>query len=211
MHVQKGQDKAIIRQFTQICKDLIVKILKTPEKYSEIQIYQSSVDTYNHHGKVCPKCESTGNLVPYGNYCRYLVSYTDDRVTATLIEVPRFKCKACGSSHALLPDILIPYCSYSLLFKINVLLVYFEKKQTIQELCLRFGIAVSTLYAWKKQFIEHKDLLLGLLVSHQSTEAAFLNDLFDSDDLSGTLRHFFHRFNFSFLQTKPQTTQSRPP
>jgi transposase-like protein len=90
-------------------------------------------------------------------------------------------------------------------------MAYFERKQTVGAICEKFGIAVSTLYAWKKQFMEHKDLLLGLLVSHTTTGISFLNSLLQSADLSGTLQGFFHRFNFSFLQPMAETAQSRPP
>jgi transposase-like protein len=182
--------------------------LKTPETHTEEQIYDWAVYKYKYYGEVCPKCSTPDELAPYGSYYRYLVSYKNGFVVATLLKVSRFKCSSCGSTHALLPDILIPYSSYSLLFKLTVLVAYFERKQTVGAICEKFGIAVSTLYAWKKQLMEHKDLLLGLLVSHTTTGISFLNSLLQSADLSGTLKSFFHRFNFSFLQSP---SQSRPP
>ena len=127
------------------------------------------------------------------------------------IKILRFKCKSCGVTHALLPDILIPYSSYTLSFKISVLLEYFKREKTVVSICKHFGIAVSTLYAWKKQLLEHKELLIGVVESKKTDALAFLRKFLDSIEISELLQDFWRRYGFSFLQSKRQTTQSVPP
>jgi len=111
----------------------------------------------------------------------------------------------------LLPDILVPYSAYSIVFKLRVLLAYFGGKETVARICGRFGIAASTVYAWKVQFLEHKELLMGLLSSEETSSAAAIGNLLGSDDLSGTLRRFAGRFGFSFLQGRRKTTRCAVP
>jgi transposase-like protein len=150
-------------------------------------------------------------LVPHGNYERNVVYEIEGETTYSRLEVRRYKCKSCGVTHALLPDILVPYSAYSLVFKLRVLLSYFGGKETVAGICGRYGIAVSTLYAWKVQFLEHKELLMGLLTSVGTSSAAAIVSLLGSDDLSGTLRRFAGRFGFSFLQGRRKTTRCAVP
>ena len=115
-------------------------------------------------------------------------------------------------THALLPDILIPYSPYSLRFKLAVLTAYFERDATVAAICERFGIAVSTLYSWKKRLLEHKVLLLGMLESRKESGIIFLRNLSGAACLSDTLRSFFRRHVFSFMQGQPaKATRSPPP
>jgi hypothetical protein len=82
----------------------------------------------------------------------------------------------------------------------------------VLDVCAWFGIAVSTLYAWKRRLLEHKDLLLGILVSLKEPALAFLRGLLASIRLSEELKDFFSRYDFSFLQNQDTaTTCSRPP
>ena len=175
-----------------------------------MQIYQDVADRYKHYDERCPHCGAKGKLKPYGSYYRHMVYYTDSKVEDKRIKVLRFKCKSCGKTHALLPDILIPYSSYTLAFKLTVLLEYFKREKTVIQICEYFGIAVSTLYAWKKQLLDHKELVIGVMASKTANIVAFLREFIDSN----CLQRFFSKYGFSFMQTRRnrrQTTQSVPP
>ena len=194
----------MIRLFTALCK------LKF-EELSDQTIFQDATDGFNHFGKKCPCCGASGKLSLYSSYSRYLVSYKDGEIIEYQVCTRRVKCE-CGATHALLPDITIPYSSYSLRFKLAVLIAYFKRDTTVVAICERFGIAVSTLYAWKVRLLEHKALLLGVLLSQKKTALEFLRSLFDSTDLSVRLCRFYRKHAFSFLQNKLSvTTSSAPP
>ena len=201
----------MIRLFAELCKTKL-------ESLSEEAILQNAADEFNYYGEKCPNCGATGTLSPYGDYPRYLISYKSGKITVSLVRPLRFECKpsgktrGCGTTHALLPDILIPYSPYSLRFMLTVLVAYFERETTVVAICEHFGIAVSTLYAWKERLYEHKALLLGELTSREKPALAFLHGLLGCDCLSDHLSDFFNRHGFSFMQDRLRVaTRSVPP
>jgi len=195
----------MIRLFTALCKTLL-------EFVSEDQIFQDSSEGYIHHGKDCPRCGATGKLSSYGGYFRWLVSRRKRKTVSLSVWIRRFECSCCGTTHALLPDILTPYSSYSLNFKLTVLMAYFERDCTVEALCDEFGIAISTLYAWMKCLASHKELMVGVLLSKRTSALDFLRNFTESDGLSDIISRFFHKYGFSFMQGTPASaTLSNPP
>ena len=199
--------KEMIRLFKELCKTLL-------ENLTDEEIFLKATDDYNHHSERCPRCGVRGRLSPHGIYSRQLVSYENGMVLDQRISLQRFECNSCYSTHALHPDILIPFSPYSLRFKLTVLIAYFERDTTVASICNHFCIAVSTLYEWKKGLLEHKDLLFSILINRNRNKSAvaFIYGLLGSTRLSGILGDFFHRYDFSFLQSRPPTaTRGRPP
>ena len=177
-----------------------------------VDIFKKVSDGLCLYNEKCPNCGAVGKLSPYGCYSRNLVSYKDGATVESRICPLRFKCASCDTTHALLPDVLIPYSPYSLSFKLTVLIAYFERNMTVTQICEHFAIAVSTLYSWKELLLEHKNLLLGMLASRKESGIAFLRSLFEAGSLSIHLRRFFHQHAFSFMQCQTATTtRSYPP
>jgi transposase-like protein len=202
---ERTEHTAMIRAFAKLCKTLF-------ENICDEAIFDEMTDSFTRYDKACPKCGATGKLSPFGDYTRGLISFMGGKPNDSRIKPQRFKCKSCKGSHALLPDILIPYSPYSLRFRLAVLAAYFERGSTVVEICERYGIAVSTLYEWKGRFLEHKELMLGVLASQKEPALAFLRSLLDSDSLSGRLKEFFAHHGFSFLQNRSTAAaDSRPP
>ena len=196
----------MIRLFTALCKALL-EITASDE-----QLFNDATKTFCYHDAKCPNCGASGKLVPHGRYTRDLLSFEGGSPLDQYVEPLRFKCRSCKSSHSLLPDILVPYSRYSLRFKLNVLIAYFEREMTVKAICEYFVIAVSTLYEWKKRLLVHKDLMLGVLISLKKDALGFLRALLGSFPLSGCLRDFFRRYAFSFLQHQSASAaRSRPP
>jgi transposase-like protein len=197
----------MIRLFAALCKS-------TLEHLSDETTFQDATDGFKHYfySGHCPRCGAKGKLTPYGHYFRNLVTSNGNNVNESRISPVRFECRSCGKTHALLPGNIIPYSPYSLRFKLTVLIAYFERTVTVVAICEQFGIAVSTLYAWKHLLLEHRELLLGVLLSLKTPALAFLRKLFASDSLSDILGGFFDRYGFSFLQNRPAlATRSCPP
>jgi len=187
----------MIRLFKSLCKSML-------EKLSDEAIFQEATDGFNYHNERCPNCGAAGKLSPYGEYFRNLVSHNGEKIVESSVEALRFECASCGKTHALLPDIIVPYSQYSLRFMLTVLVAYFERNTTVMAVCTYFGIAVSTLYAWKHRLLEHKNLLLGILESLKEPVQVFLQGLFDSMRLSEQLSDFFCRYAFSFMQNRTE-------
>ena len=195
----------MIRHFDGLCKALL-------EKTIDLDIFIDATNRFKYGSAACPRCGAKGRLSGYGDYRRNLVSHSRGRTKSHAVRPYRFKCASCVSTHALLPDILVPYSPYTIRFKLELLAAYYEREATVEAICGRFGVAISTLYAWKKLFESHIALLLGVLSSLKEPALAFLIGLLRSDRLSVTLRGFFLKLGFSFMQRQPgAATRSRPP
>jgi len=132
----------MIPYFTNLCKLITEKIKNITKIFCEEQIYQEKVDNFKHHGERCLRCGAVGRLNPYGSYWRHMVYHADSKIEDKRIKVIRFKCTSCGATHALLPDILIPYSPYTLSFKLTVLHTYFKREKTVVSIC-EYLIGVS--------------------------------------------------------------------
>jgi len=198
-------DFSMVRLFTALCKSLL-------EILSDKIIFDDATSGYNYRVEACPRCGAIGKFKSYGKYSRGLCYHTGGKTVDSRVWVLRFECTSCGSTHALLPDVLTPYSPYSLSFVLTVLIAYFEREATVVDICAKFGIAVSTLYSWKGRIASHKELMIGILKSRATPALEFLCNLFESRKMSDSLRGFFRQYGFSFMQGQSAAaTRSRPP
>lgn len=189
---------SMIRPFTVFCK--LNRI-----SFSDRQWFKQETGSLSHTDGVCPACRAKACLSPFASYTRYLAEWAGGNPATHEITVQRYQCSSCGHTHALLSSALVPYSSYSLRFILMVLQAYFLHRDSVQAVCERAGISVSTLYRWKSLFLSHKALWLGVLESLETSAAAFL------DGLDGALlQGFCLKFLFSFLQ-RPRGTSPDPP
>ena len=196
----------MIRLFTALCKVYYEKLL------SEWQAFLEATAEFSYMREACPKCGAKSKLAGYGNYGRGLTSHEDGQVVYRLISVLRYLCASCKTTHALLPDIIVPYSPYSLLFMLAALIAYYERDGTVADACARLGIATSTIYKWKERIAEHKDLMLGLLISRKRHAHSYILGLLGSSGLSAALCRFFRVYGFSFMQCRSiSASRSRPP
>jgi len=195
----------MINLFYRLCKSLLKRL-------TDETIFVEATNGFKHINGICPRCGAKGKFKSYGDYSRSLVSVTSGKVTSSNIRPHRYQCVSCSTTHALLPDIIIPHSPYSLRFKLEVLTAYYKRDITVETICNNYGIAVSTIYAWMKRLLEHKELLLGVLVSLREPALAFLLGLFESISLSDRLRDFYRRHGFIFFHKRTiQASRSRPP
>jgi transposase-like protein len=194
----------MIRLFTVLCKTLL-------ENFTDEDIFIVTSGNFNHHGEKCLCCGASGNLSLNSSYVRGFVTYECGKAKDSVIRITRYQCKNCSTTHALLPDIIIPHSQYSLRFKLKALIACFERETTVTAVCLSFDIAISTIYEWKKLVLSHKELLLGVLASSKTPSLAFIRSLIESDNLSVELQDFFKRLKFSFLQRSHPATQNCSP
>jgi transposase-like protein len=176
------------------------------KKISDLDFFQRAVSAFRPGEAACPSCGAKDRLNRHGSYTRDLIVYASGGVQRHPIRVPRFYCHSCGRTHALLPDILIPFGSYSLFFVLAVCQDYFQGSHTVRQILERYLISVSTLYTWKKRFILHKRLILGALADAITPAPTFLAGLFPSDAMPSILAGFYASLGFSFLQNQPNTS-----
>lgn len=183
----------MIRYNTVFCK-----LISTKKSISEL--YADSMFSPKGQAVVCPVCGSSGNCVPHGSYRRCVVDYIGGKVVYSSIKVRRVRCTGCGHTHAILPDLIIPYTTYSLFFILRVLSAYFRHRP-VGQICRRFAITPSMLYQWKALFLAHKEIWLGVLRSAETAPEHFLRWIMHVPDYSVRFASaFFSKTAYSFLQ-----------
>ena len=113
--------------------------------------------------------------------------------------IPLYQCPSCGHSHAILPDVLIPFGSYTLRFILTVLKAYLERTCTVRILCEHWKIAVSTLYGWIHCFAAHFSIWRSIFFHISWVTKQALNQVEEEESFPSA---FSSRFGFSFLQLR---------
>ena len=191
----------MIRHYTLICKLLSLK---------KTGLHAEDTASRTNRSMVCPTCGSKGNCIPHARYRRSLIDLEGGKVVYSVVEIKRVRCKSCGHTHAILPDPIIPYTTYSLLFILRVLCAHFLGLKPVEQLCHRFSISLSMLYQWKALFLAHKEIWLGVLEDNRTTPAKFLQGLFFLPSYSNDFgRPFYQKAAHSFLQRHREAAFSR--
>lgn len=159
----------------------------------------------------CPHCKSTGNCTPHASYERSLVSFEHGKVVYRRLIIPRVICLSCNRTHAILPDIIIPYGSYSLTYILQLMKEYYSRTMTVEQLCERFHLSISTFYRLKHTYLSHRLIWLGITISAGKKASDFLLFLEGYDDFSGFLTQFHQLTAFSFLQQRNKASRCHLP
>lgn len=178
---------------------LFYKLFSTKKSVGKLNAEHTALS--ERTAMVCPACSSRGNCAPHASYTRSLIDFEGGRVVYRRVEVKRVRCGSCGHTHALLPEHIVPYSTYSLLFILRVLAGYFLRLGTVEQLCRRYAISPSMLYQWKALFLEHKALWLGMLKDTETAPDEFIRQLFSLPSWSSDFgKPFWLKAARSFLQ-----------
>lgn len=158
---------------------------------------------------VCPYCGAKGTCNKRGSYERSLVTFPDGKPQVVRLRIPRVQC-TCGKSHALLPDFIVPYLSYSLPMILRILSDYFTRRLTIRGICEKYLVSPPLICRFKKRFLIHKKQWLGILRDMELSTISFMEEL-----LMSSYDRFHDAFlrltTYSFLQShKNPANCSRP-
>ena len=158
---------------------------------------------------VCPYCGAKGTCNKRGSYERSLVTFPDGKPQVVRLRIPRVQC-TCGKSHALLPDFIVPYLSYSLPMILRILSDFFTRRLTIRGICEKYLVSPPLIYRFKKRFLIHKKQWLGILRDMELSTISFMEEL-----LTSSYDRFHDAFlrltTYSFLQShKNPANCSRP-
>ena len=148
---------------------------------------------------VCPYCGAKGTCRRRGSYERNLVIFSDGKPEVVRLRIPRVQCP-CGRSHALLPDLIVPYLSYSLPMILMLLSDYFHKRLTIRGICEKYLVSPPLIYRLKKLFLLHKKQWLGVLRDKELSAPDFAERL-QAQSYSRFRDAFLRLTTYSFLQS----------
>ena len=153
-------------------KRLYCKLIKI--KKSARQLYEAEKRLCASSRQACPMCGCRGRWLAHGQYEGSVIDYESGRVVYGRMKIRRVRCESWGHTHAVIPDYIIPYSTYSLFFVLRVLGEYFLRKRAVERICSRYNITPSMLYSWKGVFEEHKEIWLGVLAGAEQTGGDFI-------------------------------------
>ena len=183
----------MIRKNSLICKLNNINI-------SSKSIFLHFMNNFRPESETCPVCQSKGNCRIHGYYKRSIIELIDGHPTKERLLVMRVKCEHCQHTHAILPDILVPYASYGIRFILQVLALYFSHARTIEALCEYFSISQNLLFKWVSLFHSHKQAWLGILKDLETSDTSFCSFLMEQEMFSNFSQGFIQKFQISFLQ-----------
>lgn len=151
--------------------------------------------------ETCPACRSCGNCHIHDYYGRKIIDFNEFHKITEELCVMRVMCDSCESTHAILPDIIIPYSSYGLLFVLTALGDYFTGRSSIESLCEKYDVSEKQFRKWLSLWKEHRQKWLGVLKDAETGSAAFFTSICQLQDYSCFSMEFIRRFSHSFLQS----------
>ena len=173
----------MIRKNSLFCK--LIRI-----KSSSKLLFDSFMAGFLPEKETCPYCGASHTCHSHASYDRNLIDF-----------ICRVICRSCGHTHAILPDLIIPYSTYGLFFILRVIAEYLTGRYSVEQLCSRFDISHSMLYRWYSLFLSHKQEWLGMLTSAETSSFAFLKSLCRIPAFSAFASAFVLHTSVSFLQS----------
>ena len=146
----------------------------------------------------CPKCRAKGDFTKHAYYDRNIIVYQDGVIKEDKLRILRLRCQSCKTTHALLPDAIIPYHIYTA----NVILEALKDKynlRKIKDICKKYAISFQLLYAWIRRFIQHRPLCEFIFNKGQLPKLKIINGILGYP-LIVFLETFFKEHSIYFMQ-----------
>ena len=167
-------------------------------KYSDQELLEQAAADSGLSSYRCPFCGNRKHFRRINPYERQMITVKNSKRVVVPVFIPRVQCTVCSSSHSCLPDNLIPFSSYTLRFILTVLSEYLSRSDTtVNLLCDKWQIAVSTLYTWIRLFSEHFSLWKKSADTVIPLSKETLRQVYDTERFPAL---FFEITGFSFLQ-----------
>lgn len=181
------------------------------EKRPGKTILKECMDSFRPEAETCPYCGCKGEMHVHAYYGRTLIDFIDGHPEETDLCVCRLICDYCKtpSTHAILPDPIIPYCRHSLFFILRVLAEHAMHLRPVERICEVFKISLKTFYRWQKLFEQHRSEWQGLLAATESSIRAAILELVRKEPFCGFAATFFRQTGFSILQSHANPARSR--
>ena len=164
----------------------------------------------------CPKCHAKSNFSIHGHYNRNLViiSKEDNTCHEYYLSVTRAICNSCGSTHALLPDFIVPYKTFS--FNSIIYIIAEVASSSAYQVANKFNFSFQFVYsiiALLVLFFPQISLLKRQTNFHKQNtnfdvQYFSLNCINICDD--DFLQLFFIYYHWAFLMTKFRNIPAPP-
>ena len=141
----------------------------------------------------CLRCKRR-HMKKFCSYERKVSDYRNGKIEDITLKTNRYICE-CGSSHVLLPSIIIPYRRNSFTLIIHALYDYYSSSMSVERICEKYRISIPTLYRWKKCFEKDKTICLKILKDAETSSYDFIKKILTGYD--------FRNFMSEFMKENP--------
>lgn len=159
----------------------------------------------------CPNCKAKSNFSFHGFYVRNISFIREDKIYDFKVTVTRVICNSCGSTHALLPNFIVPYKIFS---RESVLYVVSQAFSTsVLKVSKKISISFQLIYSFIAlvlSFFSYVDSINREQPLYKNLNQTYfaLNCLVICDTNFNI--NFFKRYKWIFLMTKFQNKKPPP-
>lgn len=178
-------------------------------RVSSQKLFEVYMSRFQPKLETCPICGCKGGCHIHDYYGRNVVDFKNGGQVRMNVCVMRVFCEHCGHAHAILPDVVIPYSIYSLIFVLRVLGEYFSGRYTIEQLCEIYGICRDQLYKWIALWGQHKHDWFEYLHKVEISDSDFWSQVVHSISYSLFSANYILLTAHSFLQSHKNPIPAR--
>lgn len=164
----------------------------------------------------CPKCYAKSNFSIHGHYNRHIlfILKSENFTVDHNVSITRVICNSCGSTHALLPDFVIPYKSFS--FNSLFFIIQEVSTSSAYKVSSNLNLSFQFIYSIIATFISFSSNI-NLLSKEASIFKSFKNfniKFFSLNCLSicdfDFIKTYFFYYHWLFFMTKFRNVPAPP-
>lgn len=127
------------------------------------------LNNYSFLNYECPKCNAKHSLVRHGVYIRNIVYINNGVIHEEKMNILRVKCSSCNSTHAILPNDVIPYCVYAYSYVFQILYEHFLHGDSVLSIASKYNVSFQLIYYFISKFRDFLNeciytfIILGIL------------------------------------------------
>lgn len=146
------------------------------------EIYNNDIHNLNLDNVKCT-CGSIGNFFYHASYKRYLVLDNGE----IQLTITRVKCRSCNKTHALLPNIIIPYRIISNPIIIKLIQSYCDVSNSVTVISKITGLSVecvrTLLHFFEKYHRERMNIIIDFFGGINISTVSFQNLFFKENNI----------------------------
>ena len=159
----------------------------------------------------CPNCNAHSNFSLHGAYTRNISFLIESKIYNFRVSVTRVRCNSCKSTHALLPNFIVPYKNFSFESILNIVteacsssvLKTAEKLQLSYQLIYSFINLLLLFFNYIDSLNREKELYSNF------NKSFYLKNCLKICNINFKII-FFNRYKWIFLMTKCRNKLSPP-
>lgn len=174
------------------------------------------LNIYSFFDYNCPKCGAKHTLIRHAIYERNIIYIKNETIYEEKAQILRVKCTSCNSTHAILPNDVIPYCIYSYSYVLQMLVEHFVNGDSVITIAQKYNISFQLIY----YFINKMNIFFNKCVALLRIISA-LNSIFTPNyekilsaikiySINNFVIRYYEEYKWMFLMNKFQNIVARP-